>query len=182
MARSAGRQPESTGSPGSARAGRILVGVVGYRNLQDYSAGPLLLERLRRMDWPPGVEVEDLSFGPIAAVHWLKEQDPPVRTMVLVGAVDRGFPPGHVHRYAWRHVVPDAHTVQAAVEEAGAGVISLPNLLVVCEQFGALPPRVEVMEIQPFWESWGEDLSEPVARSLDKVLDLVHRMVQDMVL
>jgi hydrogenase maturation protease len=130
-------------------------------------------DRLAALTWPPGVEVEDLSFGPIALVHRLQEVAPYDR-MVLVSSVERGRTPGHVYRYAWEGGLPSADEIQARVGEAVTGVISLDNLLVVCGHFGVLPDDVVLVEVEPVVEDWGPDFTPEVEASLDQVETLVR--------
>jgi len=162
---------EHNGSSPSAR--RVLVGAVGYRNLRDMSAGPLLLDRLRELAWPPGVEVEDLSFGAVHVLHWLQER-PPYDHAVLVAAVARGRSPGSVEYRDWIAPPIPAEAVQERIAEAVTGVIGLDTLLIVLAYFEALPPRVTLIEIEPLEDDWGPDLSPPVAEAIDEALRLVQ--------
>lgn len=152
---------------------RVLIGGVGYRNLRDHSVGPIMADRLAALPWPPGVEVDDLSFGPIALVHRLQEAAPYDR-MVLVSSVERGRTPGEAYCYAWSGALPPADEIQARVAEAVTGVISLDNLLIVCGYFGVLPDDVVLVEVEPVVEDWGPDLTPRVAASLDRVEALVR--------
>jgi hydrogenase maturation protease len=153
---------------------------VGYRDLRDFSVGPVLVERLRRQAWPPGVEVEDLSSGAVHVLHWLQAQ-PPFDAAVFVAAVERGREPGCVHAYAWTAPTDTAEGVQQRIAEAVTGVIGLDTLLVVLGYFGALPPRVSVIEVEPRDEAWGESFSPPVEAALDEVSRLVRRQVEALV-
>jgi hypothetical protein len=121
--------------PASCRhESRILIGGVGYRNLRDMSAGPELVVRVREMDWPAGVQVEDLSFG---AVHVLQER-PPFDAALPIAPVARGRPPGGVTRHAWSVQETTSEAVQQAIAEGVTGVISLDTLLIVLGYFAAL--------------------------------------------
>jgi Ni,Fe-hydrogenase maturation factor len=55
---------------------RTLIAGVGYSNLSDLSVGPLVAAQLRGEEWPAHVEVDDLSYGPIAVVHRFAETLP----------------------------------------------------------------------------------------------------------
>jgi len=157
---------------------RVLIGGVGYRNLRDHSVGPVLVEHLAKLDWPQGIEVDDLSFGPIALVHRLREV-PPYDRMVLISAVERGRVPGEVSRYQWSGVLPDPDEIQARVAEAVTGVISLDNLLVIGQYFGVLPDDVVVLEVEPAVEDWGADFTPVVAQALDRVEELAREAALD---
>ena len=150
---------------------RVLVGGVGYRNLRDGSLGPDLVDLLagRAGD---GIEVEDLSYGPVALSHNLHER-PPYDRLVLVAAVERGRAPGTVERYRWDGALPSRDEIQERVAEAVTGVISLDNLLIVCGALGGLPDDVRVVEVEPADEGWGEGFSAAVEERVPEVLESV---------
>ena len=150
---------------------RVLVGGVGYRNLRDGSLGPYVADTLadRAGD---GIEVEDLSYGPVALSHNLHER-PPYDRLVLVAAVERGRAPGTVERYRWDGALPSRDEIQERVAEAVTGVISLDNLLIVCGALGGLPDDVRVVEVEPADEGWGEGFSAAVEERVPEVLESV---------
>ena len=150
---------------------RVLVGGVGYRNLRDDSVGPWVADTLAERAGD-GVEVEDLSYGPVAVSHNLRDR-PPYDRLVLAAAVRRGRAPGTVERYRWRGALPAPEEIQDRVAEAVTGVISLDNLLVVCGAFGGLPEDVRVVEVEPGDEGWGEHFSPVVEAVLPEVLEAV---------
>lgn len=146
---------------------RVLIGGVGYRFLRDGALGPSLADALapRAGD---GVEVEDLGYHPVGFTHNLQAR-PPYDRIVLVGAVARGRQPGTVTAYRWDHVLPSVKEIQERVAEAVTGVISLDNLLIVTEAFGALPADVWVVEAEPADEGWGEGFSPEVESKLAQI-------------
>jgi hydrogenase maturation protease len=165
-------------SPEQRRSGqRILVAGVGYSCLSDLSVGPVLAERLQAQDWPGGVIVEDLSYGPIDVLFKL-QASPPFRAGVFATAVARGHVPGSLYRALWTppKLAPDE--LQARIAEAITGVISLDNLLCILDHFGALPAEVVVLEIEPLAETWGTEFSRPVLAALDVVEAAVRDEVE----
>ena len=154
----------------------MLVGGVGYRLLRDLSIGPLLIDRLQKESWPDGVEIEDLSYGPVGVMHNLDAR-PPYDRIVLVAGVLRGGAPGHVRRYVWGRQLPDEEEIQARVAEAVTGVISLDNLLIVATYFGKLPNDVVVIEVEAADEEWGEDFSPAVESAIPHVVDEIRRSI-----
>lgn len=152
---------------------RVLIGGVGYRNLRDHSVGPLLVERLQSQDWPSGVEIDDLSFGPIAFVQRLQDLEPYHR-VVFVGAVARGRVRGEVYRYRWDGMLPNAEEIQARVAEAVTGVIGLDNLLIISGYFGVLPEEVIMVEIEPVVEEWGDTFTPLVEQALPHAEALIR--------
>jgi Ni,Fe-hydrogenase maturation factor len=75
--------------------GRVLIAGVGYRNLRDLSIGPVLIDRLKKEKWPSGVEVEDLSYGPIGVMHNFDDR-PPYDKIIFLAGVNRNRRPGQV--------------------------------------------------------------------------------------
>ncbi|MHB8620536.1 MAG: hydrogenase maturation protease [Chloroflexota bacterium] len=155
---------------------RILVAGVGYRNLRDLSVGPAMVERLRARGWPSGVEIEDLSFGAVHAVHWFQQTEP-FEAVIFLTAVVRGRVAGAVYRCDWTMPLAGDDEVQTRVAEAVTGVIGLDTLLTVLGHFHALPPRVLVLEVEPRDEDWGEAFSPLVERAMIEVERLVQSEV-----
>ena len=149
---------------------RILIAGVGYSNLSDLSLGPILTDYLTKRTWPEGTDVEDLSYGPIFILHSLDERQPYDR-MIFFASVEREREPGSIRRFRWMNALPPVEEIQARVIEAGTGVISLENLLVVATQFKKLPAEVIVLEVEPFDNSFGETLSEELAAMLGQLAD-----------
>src|SRR5262245_1980637 len=150
---------------------RVLVGGVGYPNLRDGSLGPNLAVRLAERAGN-GVEVEDLSYGPVAISHNLRDR-PPYDRLVLFGAIRRGRAPGTIERYRWSDSRPGAEEIQGRVREAVTGVISLDNVLIVCAELGGLPRDVRVVEVEPADEGWGESFSPVIEARLGEIEEAV---------
>jgi hydrogenase maturation protease len=161
------------GAESGERAARILIAGVGYRNLRDMSVGPVLTDQLGQESWPSGVEVEDLSYGPVAVMQSLDERQPYERIIFIAG-VRRNRQPGGVYCYRWEHRLADPEQVQARVAEALTGVISLDNLLIIATYFGKLPQDVIVIEVEPADDGWGEGLTPEVETVLPTVIDKIR--------
>jgi hydrogenase maturation protease len=160
-------------------APRVLVAGVGYQFLRDLSFGPVVLERLRAEAWPSGVEIEDLSYGPIAILHNLEARLSYDR-IVLIAGVKRGRAPGKITVYRWDGRLPDTEEeIQARIAEAGSGVISLDNLLVVLTWFRRLPKELVVIEVEGAHEDWGEGFSPEVERAIPEVVAAVREQTKD---
>lgn len=152
---------------------RTLIAGVGYRNLRDLSAGNAVIDALEALDWPEGVEIEDLSYGPMDAIFRLREAS--FDRLVVIGAAARaGRIPGESYRRRWHYEPEQPALVQARVAEAVTGVISLDNLLVICAHFEALPDDVIVIEIEPEDDGWGEGFSPRVERVVADVTAHLH--------
>jgi hypothetical protein len=68
--------------------------------------------------------------------------------------------------------------VQEAIAEAVTGVIGLDTLLTVLGYFAALPPRVNLIELEPQCEDWGPEFSPVVQSGLEQAVRLVADEVQ----
>lgn len=155
----------------------VLVSGIGYSNQSDLSFGRVLYGELAEMSWPDNVHVEDLNFGPIMIYQWLEESPVKFDRVVLVSAANRGREPGTLEVYPWDGILPDEAGIQACVEEAITGVISLENLLVVCKHFGVLPDDVTIIEIEPQKEDFGMEFSAAVAARVGDAIELVRTEV-----
>lgn len=137
----------------------LLLGGVGYTYLGDLSFGPILVERLRSMDWPPSVAVEDVSYNPMTVMDWLRDDPERFERAIFFGGVQRGRRPGSLTRYPWTSARLPPDRVQEHVAEAVTGSIGLDNLLVIGTHFGLLPGDTTVVELEPVATGWGEGLS-----------------------
>ncbi|MFN8482249.1 MAG: hydrogenase maturation protease [Anaerolineae bacterium] len=160
----------------SSQSMRVLIAGVGYRFMRDLSVGPVLIPALESEDWPAGVQILDLHFGPVHMLHWL-EQEGPFDRIVFVGAVVRGRAAGEVHAYQWHRALPDADQIQERVGEGVAGVLDLDSLLVVGEYFQALPADVVVVEVEPEDTGWGDGFSPTIAAALPEVMQAIRLAV-----
>jgi hydrogenase maturation protease len=150
---------------------RVLVGGVGYRFLRDGAIGPYMADELAA-GAANGIEVEDLGYHPVGFTQNLQDR-PAYDRIVLVGAIARGREPGTVTAYRWDHALPSDKDIQERVSEAVTGVISLDNLLIVTEAFGAFPRDVRVVEIEPADEGWGEGFSPVVEAKLGEIEEAI---------
>lgn len=156
---------------------RTLVGSVGYYNLGDLSAGPMVVEALRREGLPDGIDTFDLSYGgPIATVHRLNETTPPYQRLILVGAVDRGRGGPGYRAYRWPGTMPPPEEVQTRISEAVTGVIDLDSYPIIAKQFDALPEDVHIVEIDAVATEAGLDPSPEVEALLDEIRGAVRAL------
>ncbi len=156
---------------------KVLIAGVGYTYMRDLSVGPVVVSRLRRLEWPPEVEIQDLSYGPIAVVQWFQDRPNAFRRAVFVAAVERGRPSGRLYRYRWDGRLPPPEEIQERVAEAVTGVISLDNLLIIAQHFQVLPPEVTVVEVEPVDTHWGPGFTAPVQAAAEAAVDWIREMV-----
>lgn len=155
---------------------RVLIGGVGYRFLRDGGLGPYMSDTLASRA-TPAVEVEDLGYHPVGFTQNLQER-PAYDRIVLVAAIERGRKPGTVKAYRWDHVLPPTQEIQERVGESVTGTISLDNLLIVTEAFGAFPDDVWVVEVEPADETWGEGFSAVVEAKLPEIEEAVWSLTK----
>lgn len=148
----------------------ILLAGVGYSHLSDLSFGPLLVERLQELSWPEDVHIEDFSYGPIGVLMRLEDEPVPYHRAIFAGAMERDRVPGTLNIYTWEGGQADPENVQARVAEAVTGVISLENLLVIMDHFGALPPSTTVIELEPVEREWGMDMTVSGREKLEEAV------------
>ncbi len=155
---------------------RVLVAGVGYSHMRDLSIGPALVPFLQALDWPAGIDVDDLSFGPIAVVQRFQDHPGWYQRVVFVAGVVRGRRPGQITVSRWEGDLPPDGEVQQRISEAVTGVISLDNLLVIAERFGVLPADVVVVEVEPADTGWGEGFSPQVEARWNEILKTVQEV------
>lgn len=156
---------------------RVLVGTIGYHNLRDYSIGPKLLPQLRAINWPPGVDVDELNWGPIAIVQHFESLPEPYDRVVILTAKPYGQPAGTITLCRWQGGLPSAEEIQERISEAVTGVISLDNLLVIGEHFDIWPDEVIVVNVEPGPEEAGDTFTRAVEAVVPTVLSTVRRAV-----
>ncbi|MEO6445668.1 MAG: hypothetical protein ABIZ91_07205 [Gemmatimonadaceae bacterium] len=162
---------------------RTVLGGVGYRNLKDHSLGIMMSDELEAESQPPGLVIEDLSYGPVAVGQWLQDEarEAPFTRAIFITAIARedGRPPGTICAYRWDRVLPDAEEIHRAMTDAVTGVIFLDNTLIVVEWMGALPTETIVLEVEPLEHAWGDEMSPAVAAAYPEVRALARRLAHD---
>ena len=178
---------------------RAIIGIVGYCGfVRGYPLGPELMERLRALAWPDGVEIREMNWGPVAIVQDFQAQADKPDRVVLVGALDRRLEAGTVSCRRWVGGTLDTAAVQRRMFEAVTGVISLDNLLVIGAQFGVWPRETFTVELQ--WPESGlgdlvlgeieldrgsgqvvgeRPLSPDNDRIVQRLVDAVHTLILD---
>lgn len=155
---------------------RVLVAGVGYTCLTDLSFGSVLVDKLKALTWPANVQIEDMSYSPVAAVQKFREEH--YDKLILISSTKRNRVPGELYVFRPEGQLPPPEDIQLRVGEAVTGTISLDNLLIICQYFGALPPDVVVIEVEPISEDWGLEFTPDVGARVEKAIALVQREVE----
>ncbi len=153
---------------------KVLVAGIGNIFLGDDGFGVEVAARLRGVDMPEGVRVED--FG-IRGVHLAYELLDGYDALVMVDAVPMGEPPGTVALIepdpageVGEHATPamDAHSMNPAV------------VLQMLAAMGGQVGRVVVVGCQPSVIEEGMGLSPAVAAAVERGVDAVREVVAEL--
>ena len=129
------------------------------------------------MDWPKGVSVDELNWGPIAVVQQFEALGVAYDKVVLLIAIERPHRQiGEINVFQWKGGLPDEKQIQACIGDAATGVISVENLLVIGEYFKIWPKEVLLVDVEPGPEVAGEHLTSEVEGNVPDILNLVQRL------
>jgi hydrogenase maturation protease len=143
-----------------------LIGI-GNRFRRDDAAGLEVVRRLR-LAHPPGVELIEQEGEPASLIDaWSRADE-----ALVVDGVSSGSPPGTIHRFDVTHAPLPAEVFNPSTHAMG-----LPEAVELARELGRLPMRLVVYGIEgETWEA-GEGLSEPVQKTVGKlVMDLYHEL------
>ena len=153
----------------------VVVGGVGQLYQGDFDLGRVAVERLRDEDFGDGVVVEDLSYGAVAVAQRLEELR--ADALILVGAVERGRPPGSVTCLPVTTLTLTPSEVQLAITDAVTGYIAIDLIVEVAHGLGMLPPHTVAIEVEPARVEPSVTLSREAEVALGEVLELVRQEV-----
>lgn len=160
---------------------KIFIGTVGYHNMRNHSIGPALLPQLQQMNWKPGVELDELNWGPIAVVQKFQSLPTAYDRVILLSALERpGRKIGDINVYHWRGKIPDEEMIQRCIGDAVTGVISVENLLIIGEYFNIWNAETLLIDVEPGPEQAGENFTDEMQEAIpDLVLLLQHLSTSD---
>jgi len=143
----------------------VLVLGVGNVLMRDDGLGPKIVELLRERGNCTGVELVDGGTSPFDVLSAYTGGG----KLLVVDAVDGGEEPGAVYRATLQEIGP--------VRRGGFSLheVGLVEALMFLELTGTRWDEVVVIGVEPESVSWGEELTETIARVLPKVVDLVER-------
>jgi hydrogenase maturation protease len=148
-----------------ASDGRCPILVLGIGNilLRDEGVGVRVIERMLEMPVPEDVELVDGGTAGADLLEVLAER----RKVIVIDAVQAECEPGTVLRFTADELVqPDG--VGMSLHEVGLG-----ESLIMTRQLGCEPEDVVVFGITPKNIESGLELSEEIAASVPKVIELV---------
>ena len=158
---------------------KTVLGTIGYHNLSNHSIAPLLIDKIKQMEWAKNVVVEEMNWGPIAIVQWFQTLATPFDRVVLFTAIQRPKRKiGDITIFKWGGGVPNDREVQARVGDAVTGVISPENLLIIGEYFKIWPKEVYLVDVEPGPEKAGETLTTSVGERVMEYLETLEIVCQ----
>lgn len=155
---------------------RVLVGGVSQLYQGDLDVGRRVVELLAEDGLGDDVAIEDLHYGALAVAQYLQDVEPEV--LVLVGAEERGRPPGTVER---REVEPPERSpqeAQVAVSDAGTGYVGIDLVIEVAAALDALPARTVAIELEPVRTFPSEELTDAASAAIGEIVGLVRDEVR----
>lgn len=156
---------------------KILIGTIGYHNLGNHSLGSALLPMLQSLEWPQGVDVEEMNWGPIAIVQKFQSLESPYDRIILLAAIERqGRNMGDIDVFRWMGRLPDEEMIQACVGDAVTGVISIENLLIIGEHFKIWPAETLIVDVEPGTETAGIEFTPEVQEVIPDIIDTIHQL------
>lgn len=155
---------------------RVLVGGVGNPWLRDLDFGPQFVRRMKDLDWPADVMLEDAAVSAHRVLHLLQELTP--ERVVFVAGFPRGDPPGTVRRREVDTSPPDTALVEGMLGEAAGGVVDFDHTLVVARHFRALPSDTVIIEVEALDTAFGMGFSPEVEASIEPVTEMVRKEIE----
>lgn len=139
--------------------------VLGLGNLVhcDDGAGVHAIHRLQKTDRiPPGVVLIDGGTQGLSLLPHLSGFE----RMLVIDAIDAGEAPGALLRLEGRALADLPG--KASVHQMG-----FSDLMVAMKLLGEMPGEVVVLGVQPLSTEWSAELSAPVEKKMDALIDLV---------
>ena len=157
---------------------RILVAGVGNQLRADDAFGVVVAHRLMAMELRPGVKVVETGIGGIALVQELQEG---YDALIVVDAVDRGRPPGHVMLIALD--VPHVDDMEWGERYdflADVHLATPERALIMSKALGVLPDRTFMVGCQPVdAETPGIPMSPEVTAACDVAVREILRQLDE---
>ena len=144
--------------------------VLGLGNLVhcDDGAGVHAIERLQQDERvPSGVTLMDGGTLGLALLSHISG----FRRMLVIDAVDAGEPPGTLLRL-------EGFALANMPGKASVHQMGFSDLMVALNLLGDVPEEVVVLGVQPLSTEWSAELSAPVAKTMDALIDAAISQLQ----
>jgi len=144
--------------------------IIGCGNLlmQDEGIGVHLIEYLKAMQIPPGVELVDGGCSGFDLLGLIQES----REVVIVDAVKAGGSPGDIYKFS-----PDDYQTDT-FPKTSLHDVSLKDIFEIVKRTGSLP-RITIFGVEPKTIDWGMELTPDVGKALPRLAALVIKEIQN---
>lgn len=174
-----GLTTEAAAPPAPAPPMKILVAGVGNKLRADDAFGVEVANKLMAMELPEGVTVVETGIGGIALVQELQSG---YDALVVIDAVDRGRPPGHVMLILLD--VPHADDMEWGERYdflADVHLATPTRALIMSKSLGVLPDKLLMVGCQPVdAETPGIPMSPEVTAAVDVAVKEVLRHLDEL--
>ncbi len=161
--------------PSAVSKKRIMVAGIGNMFLRDDGFGVEVIKRLSGIELAPGVEINNTGIGGLKlAYDLMKGYD----LLILIDASGRGEKPGtlYVIEPDEKEIGPDLDD-GSFIDPHGSDPATVLKFI---KAIGAWPGKVMIVGCEPDTVSdFQIGLSEPVAAAIDKAVELVEEMIND---
>jgi len=170
------------GMPGNSCSDAVRVLVLGLGNilLKDEGVGVHVAKYLQEEDLPDNVEVID---GGTSGLDVLLSQEPAYK-LVVVDAIRAGKKPGTIYKTQLKPVRRGGLTeIFSEVGQLNLSLhqVGLLDALGAAERLERMPEEITIIGVEPAEVSLGLELTEPVKRSVPRVVKEVLKEIQDAV-
>jgi len=146
---------------------------VGNVLMGDDGVGPAALDALRSTGADERAELIDagLAFSEVLC------DLTPQRTVIIIDAVRGGGEPGTVYKLTPDDLDPDTGAMAAAMSLHEVNVLPALRMEALA---GRLFRDVTIYGVEPGKLDWGEGLSEPVTRTVEKLVETIGRHLDEL--
>ncbi|NLU49957.1 MAG: hydrogenase maturation protease [Syntrophomonadaceae bacterium] len=150
---------------------RTLIVGIGNLLLKDEGVGVHVVNRLERVELPPGVEVVDGGTHSYDLVDTFCQAD----NLIIVDAMQAGGEPGTIYRVPLEDLGLKPEEKATSLHELHfIEAVRMVNLL-------GYYPQIVVFGIEPKAIEWGLDLTPEVEARLPKVIELIKDEIQKLI-
>ena len=144
----------------------VLIFGIGNLVQSDDGFGPHVIRALMKEEdsLPEGTVLLDAGTSIVDQLSDVSKAD----HLICVDVVEGGGEPGTIYKFA------PADVTYKTSKFHHAHKISIFDTLKMVEQMEGRAPKTTIIAVQPDNIDWGTELTEPVANSLPKVLELIH--------
>lgn len=144
--------------------------ILGIGNIlrRDDGVGVRVIERLRGLELPEGVEVVDAGNAMLNLVDLIAGR----RKVVIIDAIKAGGQPGSIYRFTPGDTRSQWQPVTSLHE------IGLLEALALAHDLGIAPDNVVIVGVEPATIEWGTSLSSEVEAAVPRLVELVLHEVR----